>query len=69
MLLKAEILKRIYDKQEKASDAATATFGAMEALYTRLFELGYREMPESMYREWLQSVVKEKEKYANKSSE
>ncbi|HRP55738.1 hypothetical protein [Agriterribacter sp.] len=66
MLLKAETLKRIYDKQEKVSEAAAATFGTMEGLYTRLFELGYREMPESMYREWLQSVVTEKEKYTNK---
>ncbi len=66
ILLKAETLKRIYDKQDKVSDSAAVTFGVMESLYTRLFELGYREMPEGMYREWLQSVVKEKEKYENK---
>jgi hypothetical protein len=67
MLLKAETMKRVYEKQKNAQDeAATATYKKMEALYTKLFELGYREMPEKMYLQWLESVVKEKEKYANR---
>jgi hypothetical protein len=67
MLLKAETMKRVYEKQKNAQDeAAAATYKAMEGLYTKLFELGYREMPEKMYRQWLESVVKEKEKYANR---
>jgi hypothetical protein len=38
----------------------------MEELYGQLYDLGYREMPENMYKDWLQSVMKEKEKYFNK---
>lgn len=67
MLLKAETLKRVYEKQKSTLDStASVTYWEMETLYTKLFESGYREMPESMYRKWLQSVVTEKEKYANK---
>lgn len=37
----------------------------MESQYIKLFELGYREMPEKMYLQWLNSVNEEKEKYTN----
>jgi len=30
-------------------------------------DLGYREMPEKMYAQWLQSVVKERNKYTNQA--
>ena len=67
MLLKAETLKRIYEKQANEKDAtAKTTYSEMENLYARLFELGYREMPDKMYMQWLQSVAKEREKYTNK---
>ncbi len=33
---------------------------------TEIYELGYREMPEEMYLEWLVSLKKEREKYTNK---
>ncbi|WP_431213797.1 hypothetical protein ACQ86N_02535 [Puia sp. P3] len=67
MLLKAETLKRIYEKEklQKAS-AAKETYHQMEQLYVRLFDLGYREMPDKMYQQWLLSVVKERDKYSNK---
>jgi hypothetical protein len=32
----------------------------------KLFDLGYREMPEKMYMEWLTSVIKHRNKYSNK---
>lgn len=67
MLLKAETMKRIYQKQKSEKDQMTKiTYKEMEALYVKLFNLGYREMPEKMYMQWLQSVVKERDKYANK---
>jgi hypothetical protein len=67
MLLKAETLKRIYEKQKKEkSETAISTYQQMEQLYIKLFDLGYREMPEKMYLEWLTSVTKQKEKYSNK---
>lgn len=66
MLLKGETLKRVYEKQYAAKDKASqSTYDEMEQLYVKLFDLGYREMPEKMYRQWLQSVMKEKAKYAN----
>ena len=67
MLLKAETLKRIYEK-EKLQKVSTAkeTYHQMEQLYVKLFDLGYREMPDKMYQQWLLSVVKERDKYSNK---
>lgn len=66
MLLKAETLKRIYEKHRTENVAeAPATYKTMENLYIKLFELGYREMPESMYIDWLRSVTREKKKYQN----
>lgn len=66
MLLKAETLKRIYTGQKEGKqNKARETFAQMEGIYVRLTELGYREMPEKMYLDWLQSV--NKEKYSNQS--
>lgn len=70
ILLKAETLKRIYERQKlQKSPNAKETFRVMEQLYARLFDLGYREMPDTMYQQWLLSVVKEKEKYNNQQLE
>jgi hypothetical protein len=67
LLLKAETLKHIYQSEIKQKGtAAKATYQQMEELYVRLFDLGYREMPDSMYFQWLQSVIKERDKYSNK---
>jgi len=66
MLLKAETLKKTYEKQHLAKDAvAKTTYADMEQLYMKLFDLGYREMPDKMYLEWLHSVISEREKYQN----
>jgi hypothetical protein len=66
LLLKAETVKRIYQRQS-LSDKATAkvSYRRMEDLYVQLFDLGYREMPDKMYRDWLQSLNAEKAKYIN----
>jgi hypothetical protein len=67
MLLKAETLKRIYEKKVKEKDQTAKTiYRQMEDLYINLFDLGYREMPEKMYTQWLQSVIQERDKYSNK---
>jgi hypothetical protein len=67
LLLKAETLKHIYQKRqnEKCSDAIT-TYNEMEQVYVKLFDLGYREMPDKMYQQWLRSVTEQKNKYSNK---
>jgi hypothetical protein len=68
MLLKAETLKHIYEDQKlRKLPQAKRTFVEMQTLYLKLFDLGYREMPEQMYMQWLQSVVKERDKYLNKN--
>jgi hypothetical protein len=67
LLLKAETLKRIYENQKSQKSAiAKQTYFKMEQLYGKLFDLGYREMPDKMYQQWLISVVTEKDKYSNK---
>jgi hypothetical protein len=40
----------------------------MNSLYMQLYQLGYRQMPEQMYVEWLTSLKTEKEKYTNKQA-
>jgi len=63
ILLQAETLKHIYERQRKnRSSIATETYQKMEELYIKLFDLGYREMPEKMYLQWLKSVIKERNK-------
>jgi hypothetical protein len=67
ILLKAETLKRIFQAHGASkSSVGMETYAEMEKLYIQLFELGYREMPEKMYMQWLRSVTKERNKYANK---
>lgn len=63
LLLKAETLKKVYLKQKegKSNDAAT-TYAEMEKIYITLAKLHYREMPEKMYRQWLLSVSRQKDK-------
>lgn len=62
MLFKAETLKRIYGIQTKLKrPTASETYVKMLALYTKLLDMGYREMPESMYLDWPQSVNKSHE--------
>lgn len=66
LLLKAETTKRIYEQQQKdKNQSAGITFKDMESMYAKLFELGYREMPDKMYLDWLRSVTTESKKYSN----
>ena len=67
MLLKAETLKQVFLKEQKDQfPKPTITFDEMQDMYVKLYDLGYREMPEKMYLQWLQSVNKEKDKYSDK---
>lgn len=42
-----------------------AIFKEIENELTKIHELGYRQMPEEMYLDWLVSLKEEKQKYAN----
>jgi len=35
-------------------------------LYVKIYKLGYREMPEEMYIEWMKSLQTQKDKFVNK---
>lgn len=61
LLLKAETLKHVYE-----ANKSKAIYKDMEATYIRLLELGYREMPERMYMQWLKSAIEQKDKFSNK---
>jgi hypothetical protein len=68
LLLKAETLKRMYERtKDEWQVDDKETFHKMERIYGQLYDLGYREMPQDMYQQWLNSVMKDKEKYRNKS--
>jgi hypothetical protein len=76
LLLKAETrLKQLqyvqkerrfdYLKQVTEISIGKAKWDEMNALYSKIYQLGYRQMPEQMYIEWLTSLKKEKVKYSN----
>jgi len=67
LLLQVETLKRVYEKQAKdGDDAAKDTYTRMEQLYLHLYDMGYREMPDTMYWEWLMTLKDQKDKYSNR---
>jgi hypothetical protein len=67
IIYKAEVLKKMYlTYQKENSPMASTVYPDMEKLYVKALDLGYKEMPEKMYREWMSSVMKQKDKYSNK---
>lgn len=67
IIYKAETLRRMYISYKRANPVlASAIYPEMEQLYVHALDLGYKEMPETMYKEWLAAISKQKEKYSNK---
>ena len=68
IVYKAEILKKNYQSCKKSDLelAVSLYYDNMEALYIKAMDLGYKEMPERMYREWIQSLSDQKGKYSDK---
>lgn len=67
IIYKAEILKKMYLIYQKEDPALADTiYPDMEKLYLQALDLGYKEMPEKMYKEWMLSISKQKNKYTNK---
>jgi len=68
IVYKAEILKKNYQSYRKLDmeRAVSLYYNNMEALYIKAMDLGYKEMPERMYREWIQSLSDQKGKYLDK---
>jgi hypothetical protein len=66
IIYKAETLKKMYQVyKNKNSILASAIYPEMEKLYFQALDLGYKEMPERMYKEWLLAIRKQKQKYSN----
>lgn len=61
-------MKYSYLKDVTAMPEGKAKWDEMNSLYMQLYKLGYRQMPEQMYVEWLTSLKTEKEKYSNKNA-
>jgi hypothetical protein len=61
-------MKYAYLKEVTAIPEGKAKWDEMNSLYMQLYKLGYRQMPEQMYIEWLTSLKTEKEKYSNKNA-
>ncbi len=68
LLYKSETLKKQYDYFTDAALPAKAQsiYPDMQKAYVSLAKLGYREIPDEMYNEWINSLEKNKEKYQNK---
>ncbi|MFP3834779.1 hypothetical protein [Chryseobacterium sp. SIMBA_028] len=82
LILKAETHKeqfeKLMDKQNLSSTTpenikkvqqdpkAKELMKLMTKEYTHIYEMGYRQMPEEMYLDWLVSLKTEREKYENK---
>jgi hypothetical protein len=69
IIYKAETLKKMYLIYKTANPVLASTiYSDMEQLYVHALDLGYKEMPEAMYKEWLTGISKQKEKYSNKEA-
>ena len=57
-------LKQVEKEQDK--EKHDLLFKELEAQYKHIHKLGYRNMPEDMYLNWLVSLKSERNKYENK---
>lgn len=69
MILKAETMKKQYDEYRKAGNLQKAQeiYPQMQQIYVKGLELGYREMPEIMYQNWLKSIMEHRENNINQT--
>ncbi len=76
LLYKSECLKQRFDiymtlygaesfKDILDMETPKEIFTEMEKLYAKILGLGFREMPPEMYKEWMASLIENKEKYEN----
>lgn len=65
LILKAETIKKQI-KAETDNDKANKMFADLENQYKFIHKIGYRNMPEEMYLNWLVSLKTERNKFENK---
>lgn len=58
-----------YLKEVTKLPEGKALWDEMNKLYGQVYKMGYRQMPEQMYVDWLVSLKTEKERYSNKKLE
>lgn len=63
LLLRAETHKEQYLKMEKSDPKAKELLSSLNKEYNYIHKIGYRNMPEGMYLEWLVSLKTERKKY------
>lgn len=63
LLLKAETHKEQYQKMEQSNLNAKELLSSLNKEYNHIHKIGYRNMPEGMYLEWLVSLKTERKKY------
>lgn len=66
LILQAETHKKQIE-QEKDNVLTNKRFALLEKEYQHIHEIGYRNMPEQMYINWLVSLKTERNKYENKN--
>jgi hypothetical protein len=66
LILQAETHKKQM-KKEQNIEKAKILLANLEKEYAHIHEIGYRNMPENMYLNWLVSLKTERKKYENKS--
>lgn len=78
LILKVETKKKMFDALMIKHNAnypadifhlpeAQNIFTELTTLYSKIYELGYRKMPEEMYLNWLVSLKEKRNKYENKN--
>lgn len=79
LLLKAETQKKLFENEMllrsmdnpndliEQSEEHRNLFLEMQSIYVHIHQLGYRQMPEEMYLDWLTTLQEEREKYQNKN--
>ncbi|MEO1022348.1 MAG: hypothetical protein AAFW89_07365 [Bacteroidota bacterium] len=78
LLLKAETQKKLFEDEMllrsiddpntliEQSEEHRNLFLEMQSIYVKIHHLGYRQMPQEMYLDWLSSLQEERERYQNK---
>lgn len=67
LIYKGETLKNIYEQIDSAQvEKKQEVFNEMQKTFVRLVKLGYREIPEKNYKEWINSLTTNKENFQNK---
>jgi hypothetical protein len=56
----------IYPKDALSNTSARNLYDDFEKLYAKIYELGYRKIPDEMYAQWLSELNVEKEMYNNR---